>query len=114
MSVSIVDHHLAAFGVRDVDAILEDYTEDSTIIMPNSIIKGLDNIRELFINLTRNILPKGSDFELVEKVVDGDIAYLIWNAESDGYKIPFASDTFFFEGGKIKVQTVAFVLEEKK
>jgi ketosteroid isomerase-like protein len=114
MSESILDHHLEAFGARDVDAILEDYTEGSTIIIPKSIIKGLDNIRELYVNLTQNILPQGSDFELVEKVVDGDIAYLIWNAESDGYKIPFASDTFLFEGGKIKVQTVAFVMEEKK
>ena len=114
MSESILNHHLGAFGARDVDAILEDYTEDSTIIIPNSVIKGLDNIREFFVNLTQNILPQGSDFELVEKVVDSNFAYLIWNAESDGYKIPFASDTFFFEDGKIKVQTVAFILEEKK
>ena len=114
MSESILNHHLVAVGERDVDAILEDYTEDSTIIIPNSVIKGLDNIRELFVNFTQNILPLGSEFELVEKVVDGNIAYLIWNAESDRYKIPFAGDTFIFEDGKIKVQTVAFILEEKK
>lgn len=113
MSESILDHHLNAFGARDVDAILEDYTEDSTIIIPNAVIKGLDNIRDIFVNLTQNILPEGSDFELVEKVVIDDIAYLIWNAESNGYKIPFASDTFVFEDGKIKTQTVAFILEEK-
>ena len=114
MSESILDHHLNAFGARDVDALLEDYTENSIIIIPNSIIKGLENIRELFINLTQNILPDGSEFELVEKVVEGNIAYLIWNAESDGYKIPFASDTFLFEDGKIIVQTIAFILDEKK
>ena len=44
MSESILDHHLGAFGARDVNALLEDYTEDSTIIIPNSVIKGLDNI----------------------------------------------------------------------
>lgn len=114
MSKSILDHHLGAFGARDVDAILQDYTEDSTIIIPKSVIKGLDKIRELYVNLTQNIVPQGSDFELVEKVVEGNIAYLIWNAESDRYKIPFASDTFIFENGKIKLQTVAFILEEKK
>lgn len=113
MSEAILDHHLAAFGTGDVDAILEDYTEGSTIIIPNAVLKGLDSIRELFDNLTNNILPPGSDFELLEKVVDGDVAYLIWNAESGGFKVPFASDTFLFEDGKIKVQTVAFILEEK-
>jgi hypothetical protein len=30
------------------------------------------------------------------------------------YAHPFTSDTFIFEDGKIKVQTVAFRLEEKK
>ena len=49
MSESILDHHLLAFGARDVDAILEDYTEDSTIIIPKSVIKGLDEIRELYV-----------------------------------------------------------------
>jgi ketosteroid isomerase-like protein len=44
MDESILDHHLGAFGARDVDAILEDYTEDSVIIIPTSIIKSLDHI----------------------------------------------------------------------
>jgi hypothetical protein len=60
------------------------------------------------------MIPLGSTFELVEKVVVGNIAYFIWNVETDGYKIPFSSNTFIFEDGKIKVQTVAFRLEEKK
>ncbi|HEY7534641.1 MAG TPA: nuclear transport factor 2 family protein [Thermodesulfobacteriota bacterium] len=114
MSESIVDHHLGAFGARDVNAILEDYTEGSVLIIPNSIIKGLKNIRGFFVNFTQNILPQGSKFELVEKVAIDNIAYLIWKAESDSYKIPFGTDTFIFEDGKIKVQTVALILEEKK
>jgi hypothetical protein len=44
MDESILDHHLGAFGERDVDAILEDYTEDSVIIIPTSVIKSLDHI----------------------------------------------------------------------
>lgn len=114
MTESILDHHMDAFGRGDVDAIVEDFTDESTIIFPKSVIKGLDNIREHFLNLTQNIFPQGTQYELVEKVVEGNIAYLIWNAESDRYKIPFGTDTFIFEDGKIKVQTVAFNLEEKK
>ena len=113
MSESILEHHLKAFGARNIESILEDYTEDSTIIIKNSTLKGLDKIREFFVNLDQNILPNGSKFELLEKVVEDNIAYLIWNAESNRYKIPFASDTFIFENGKIKAQTVAIKLEEK-
>jgi ketosteroid isomerase-like protein len=114
MTESILDHHMDAFGRGDVDAIVEDFTEQSTIIFPKSVITGLDNIREHFLNLIQNIFPQGTQYELVEKTVVGNIAYLIWNAESDRCKIPFGTDTFIFKDGKIKVQTVAFMLEEKK
>ena len=114
MSEITLDHHLYSFGEGDVEALLEDYTEDSTIIIPNTIMKGLDEIKDFFTNLTTEILPPGCDFELLEKVVDGNIGYLVWHAESEDYKIPFASDTFVFEDEKILVQTVAFILHEKQ
>jgi len=115
MSEITLDHHLYSFGEGDVEALLEDYTNESTIIIPNTIIRGLDEIRDLFTNLVTEVLPPGCDFHLHEKVVDENIGYLIWHAESDGYKIPFASDTFVFdENGKIEVQTMAFVLQEKE
>ena len=114
MSEITLDHHLYSFGEGDVESLLEDYTDESTIIIPNTIIKGLDEIKDFFTNLVTEILPPGCDFHLHEKVVDANIGYLIWDAESDLYKIPFASDTFVFdENGKIEVQTVAFVLQEK-
>ena len=114
MSEVTLDRHLYSIGEGDVEAILEDYTEDSTIIIPNIIMKGLDEIRDYFLNLTTEILPPGCDFTLLEKVVDDNIGYLLWQAESDDYKIPFGSDTFVFEDDKILVQTVAFVLHEKE
>ena len=48
MNESILDHHTDAFGRGDVDAIVEDFTEESTIIFPKSVITGLDNIMHLF------------------------------------------------------------------
>ncbi len=50
MSEIILDHHLYSFGEGDVEALLEDYTEDSTIIIPNTIMKGLDEIKDFFTN----------------------------------------------------------------
>ncbi|MEQ9618964.1 MAG: nuclear transport factor 2 family protein [Deltaproteobacteria bacterium] len=114
MSEQILDHHLSAVNEGDIEAILEDYTDESKIINSRGIITGLDNIRDLFTTFTRDIIPTGAKFELTNKTVDSNVAYIIWNAESAAYKIPFATDTFLFENGKIKVQTVALILEPKK
>jgi len=115
MSEITLDHHLHSFGERDVDAILEDYTEDSMIIIPNAVIRGLDQIKDFFTNLTTKVLPPGCDFELLEKVAEDNIGYIVWHAESEGFKIPYASDTFVFdEDDKILVQTVAFILHKKE
>ena len=115
MSEVTLDHHLHAFGEGDVEGVLEDYTEESKIIIPNAIIEGLDEIRDFFVNLTTEVLPPGCEFNLLQKVVEDNIGYLVWQAESDGYKVPFASDTFVFDDeGKIEVQTIAFVLHEKE
>ena len=115
MSEVTLDHHLYSFGEGDVEGLLEDYTEESVIIIPNALIKGLDEIRDFYTNLVTEILPPGCDFHLHEKVVVKNIGYLIWHAESDLYKIPFASDTFVYdENDKIELQTMAFVLHEKE
>lgn len=115
MSEITLDHHLHSFGEGDVAALLEDYTEESMIIIPNAVIRGLGQIKDFFTNLTTEVLPPGCDFELLEKVVEDNIGYIVWHAESDGFKIPYASDTFVFdEDDKILVQTVAFILHEKE
>lgn len=115
MSEITLDHHLYSFGEGDVEAILEDYTEESVIIIPNTVIRGLDQIKDFFTNLVTEVLPPGCKFHLHDKVIEDNIAYLVWHAESDGYKVPFASDTFVFdEDDKIQVQTIAFVLQEKE
>ena len=115
MSEIALDHHLYSFGVGDIEAILEDYTEESVIIIPNTVIRGLNEIRDFFTNLVTEVLPPGCNFHLHDKVIEDNIAYLVWHAESDGYKVPFASDTFVFdEDDKIQVHTIAFVLQEKE
>lgn len=114
MSEQTLDHHWNALKEGNLEEILKDYTEESRIINSAGIMRGLGSIGDLYTAFTRDIIPPDSKFDLVNKTIDGDIGYIIWNAESDAYKIPFASVTFLFEDGKIKVQTVALILEAKK
>ena len=45
----VLDHHWEAFVNNDLNAVMEDYTEESILILPDKTHKGLDEIREVFI-----------------------------------------------------------------
>ena len=109
----ILNHHLESFGKGDVDAILEDYTEESVVITPTDTLKGLDAIRALFEALTTQMLPPGCDFEMLKMEVIEEVAYVFWNAESGTHKFTAATDTLVVTDGKIATQTFAAHIEEK-
>ena len=44
----VLMRHLKAFGNNNLDEIMLDYTEQSTILFIKGAIKGLDNIRQFF------------------------------------------------------------------
>ena len=110
---AVIDHHLEAFSSGDIDELMLDYTDNSVLITPERTLNNLNEICALFNKFITDVMPPGCDFELSKKIISGDIAYLIWSAESDNYKIPFGTDTFVIKDGKIATQTVAMVLELK-
>ena len=110
---AVIDHHLQAFGDGDIDELMLDYTDSSILITPERTLNNLNEICALFNKFITDVVPPGCDFELSKKIINGDIAYLIWSAESDNFRIPFGTDTFIIKDGKIATQTVAMVLELK-
>ena len=107
-TAAILTHHLEAFGAGDVDRLLSDYTEDSVIITPDGVLRGLDQLRPLFEHFVTEIAPPGEyEIELTQQVIDGETAYITWKLESAGYSIPFGTDTFVIRDGKIMTQTFA-------
>lgn len=109
----VVNHHLEAFCNGDIDELMIDYTERSVLITPQRTLRNFNEICALLYKFITDVVPPGCDFELSKKIIDGDIAYLIWSAESDNYRIPFGTDTYIIKNGKIETQTVAMVLEKK-
>lgn len=102
----VLMHHLTAFGNNDLDAILEDYTEESEISTVDGIIRGLDHIREFFAEIFKAI-PTGSEFEMKKLNSSNNVAHIVWASKSATADIPLGSDTFVFENGKIKFHSVA-------
>lgn len=98
----VFDHHLQAFA-QGLDALVSDYTEQSSILLQDRTITGLAGIRQFFDGFLNGVQPGFWEaFRIVRQEVSGDIAYLVWEAK------PFvgaATDTLQILDGKIHVQT---------
>ncbi|PVH26881.1 nuclear transport factor 2-like protein [Sphingobacterium corticibacter] len=108
----ILTHHLTAFGNNDLDEIMKDYTEESEVLTIDGAIKGLVLIRNFFAEMFATI-PTGSEFEMKQLTIAGNVAHIIWASKSKIAEIPMGSDTFLFEDDKIKTHTVVAYISYK-
>ena len=109
----VLDHHLHYLQNGFLDETLEDYCEESVLVNMTGPKKGLTEIREFFKDSIASCLPAGSVYKSIHQYVDGEIAYIVWSAESPFYSIPYGTDTFIVRNGKIVQQTFAGILEKK-
>ncbi|MBT3943746.1 MAG: nuclear transport factor 2 family protein [Chloroflexi bacterium] len=110
---SVLGHHLGAIMAGDVDAILEDFTEDSVLFTPDGPVRGLDALREMFTGLVTELLPPGSDLKLIDQSIEGEVGYVAWSGSSEKYDFPIGTDTFVVKNDKIVVQTFAAKIDPK-
>ena len=108
----VFDHHVQGFVERSVPMVLEDFTEDSAVIVNGQLFEGLDQIGAVFTQVFSE-LPADCDFALTECIVRDRFVYILWNAESDTHVYEFVTDTFVVEDGKITLQTVGAVNRSK-
>ncbi len=107
------DHHVQAFGARDVRMVLEDFDDGSVLVANGEVYKGPQRIAQFFKNLFVE-LPKNCAFDLTKCIVLDKHVFIMWNAESDTVVYDFGTDTFTIEGGKIALQTVGFVKRTRR
>lgn len=106
----VLKHHWDAFQANDLEATMEDYTEESILITPDRTFKGLSEIRENFV-FAFSIFPRDSStLQLDKSVVQGDVGYIIWKANAPKFNLTFGTDTFIVHDGKIVRQTYAGVV----
>ena len=110
----VLQHHLQAFDQGDVDAILSDYAPDAVLLTPKGPKQGYEQIRPVLEWLLANILTPDSQFQMIQQLVEDEIAYIVWAAESPLYRVPLATDTYLVREGKIVVQTFTAKVEEKR
>lgn len=113
-TAEVLKHHMDVLGEGNVAETLLDYAPQAVIITPAGVVKGLQEIQAFFINSVTNVLPPGSSFTLQTLTIAGELAYILWSAETPFYSIPLGTDTFFIRDGLITAQTFTGELIKKE
>jgi ketosteroid isomerase-like protein len=107
-TAEVLDHHLAAFGAADVDEIMVDYADGAVFYTPDGPVRGAAAIREAFRRVFADAFPRaGTTLEMRQRFAEGEVAYIVWSAETPTMRVPIGTDTFVVRSGKIVVHTFA-------
>ena len=107
----VFNHHVQALVAGNLSEILVDYTENSVLITPQVVAKGKDAIRGLFEQLFK-VLP-GVTLSAKTVIVEEEIVFVEWTADSQLNTVPDGVDTFVIRDGYIQAQTAKFTLVPK-
>jgi len=110
---TVLDRHLQAFAMSDVEAVVADYTPDAVFFVPGGPLKGRNEIKRFFQTLISEFAKPGSSFTMQQRWVDGEHAYILWSAETADNSYEFATDTFVVRNGKIVGQSFAAKIKAK-
>ena len=102
----IFQHHAGALVAGDLDGILADYTDDSVYITPRGDYRGLDEIRQAYVEFLAE-LPDAK-LDVPRLVFEGDVLYLEWTAEAPTVRVTDGTDTFVFSDDVIRVHTLHY------
>ncbi len=105
---AVVNHHLEGFFARDIQGVVEDYAPDAVMIVPTGVLRGVHEIAPFFQALIAEFEKPGATFDLQQQVIEGDVAYIRWVAETADNTYQLGTDTFVIRHGKIVAQTFAF------
>jgi hypothetical protein len=101
-------HHGQSLGAEDLEEIIADYADDAVLVVQRKVYRGKDGAREVFTQLLSDV-PQ-AEWELDQTFAD-DVLYLEWKATGGGRKVDNGIDTFIFEDGMIRVQTVVYTVQ---
>src|SRR4051812_40335141 len=109
----VLDRHLKYFAEHDIEGVLADYSSDAVMFLPTGPLKGPGAIKPLFEALVTEFAKPGSSFNMQQRSVDGDHAYIVWTAETADNSYELATDTFVVQDGKIVAQSFAAKIKPK-
>ncbi len=79
--------------------------------MPEGVHRGLDGIRACYRQLKRDLPNARYTYKVV--IVEQDIGFLEWSADSDTYTVSDGADSYVIRDGYIRAQTIHYTLVPK-
>ncbi|PSP74987.1 nuclear transport factor 2 family protein [Halobacteriales archaeon QS_3_64_16] len=113
-TASVLEHHLAAFGDQDLEETMVDYGEDAVLITQGATFRGHEEIRGVFEDFYAEFSQEGVELSVEEQTVEGEYAYIVWNARTPDNDYEFATDTFVIQDGEIVAQTLGTVVTSRE
>ncbi|ELY97952.1 nuclear transport factor 2 family protein [Natrialba asiatica] len=110
----VLNHHLEAFESQDLDAVVEDYTDESTVVTNMGTFRGLAEIEGLFETLFDEFDAPDASITIDEQLVEDEFGYITWTAETPENDYEFATDTFHVPDDEIAFQTFAGKISPKE
>jgi ketosteroid isomerase-like protein len=111
----VLNHHLQSFGSGDLNGLLEDYTSESVFMTSEgAVVHGPEQMKGLFQALIAEFAKPGASFSMSQMIVDGEIAFIAWSAETADNVYEMATDTFVVRDSKIVAQTFAAKVKPKR
>jgi len=110
--LDVFNRHLAAFTSGDLDAVLNDFGNDSVVITQQGVFEGPQQIRKVFQGLLTEFgtIDQGDSpgftFDIVQPC--HDTLFITWHAVSKRHVFPFGTDTFVIRGNTIHRQTFSY------
>jgi hypothetical protein len=104
-------HHGKALAAGDLDEIVADYADHSVVITSAGVARGKDGVRKVFVKLLDD-LPNAV-WDLKTQILDGEVLFLEWAADSAVNRVDDGVDTFVFRDGMIWAQTIHYTPHTK-
>jgi len=114
MTRDVLDHHLKCFGAGDLKGILSDYAPDAVLFTADGLLRGAGALRAFFQALIAEFGKPGAAFRMQQYFVEGDYAYIVWNAETAENVYELGTDTFIVRDGKIVAQSFTGKISPKR
>ena len=113
-TAEVLDRHMKTFGAADLEGVLADYAPNAVMYTPEGPVKGSDALRKTFQGILAEWSKPGVKFDLKQKTVEGEAAYIYWNAETADHIYEGATDSFVVREGKIVQHFFAGKITPKK
>lgn len=108
----VLHDHLEKARLGKVEEDLEiNYSEDTIVLSTYGTYHGIEGLRFLAEKLSEEI--PDADFTYTNILVEGEIGFLEWKAESSNAKIEDGADSYWIRNGKIVAQTIHYTVLKK-